>query len=104
MVGQHRRRAAGPQRPAGPDGEHWGDAWVTARARYLALDFTPPYVLAPTLLVRAAEPLPGAADRQADWHLPHTVVEVPGNHFTMMEAGHAAGTAQAIHEWLESGA
>ncbi len=81
-------------------GEHWGDAWVTARARYLALDFTPPYVLAPTLLVRAAEPLGGDADRRADWHLPHTVVEVPGNHFTMMEAGRAASTARAVDEWL----
>ncbi|HZN16732.1 MAG TPA: SDR family NAD(P)-dependent oxidoreductase [Micromonosporaceae bacterium] len=103
-------------------GEQWGDAWVTARARYLALDFAPPYVLAPTLLVRAADPLggpaagldtaagsdtaagldgtPTGADRQADWHLPHTVVDVPGDHFTMMEGRLAGATARAVEDWL----
>jgi hypothetical protein len=78
---------------------------VTARARYLAMDFAPPFVMAPTLLVRAAEPLGpagGEADRRAHWHLPHAVVEVPGNHFTMMEAGCVVATARAVEEWLTS--
>ncbi|MDI5969359.1 SDR family NAD(P)-dependent oxidoreductase [Streptomyces sp. SL13] len=31
-----------------------------------------------------------------------TVVEVPGDHFTMLEAEHVSSTARAVGEWLES--
>ncbi|MCA6091440.1 type I polyketide synthase [Streptomyces sp. SCA3-4] len=63
----------------------------------------------PTLLVRATEPLPkppahgGPATRsgeqRASWPLPHTTVDVPGNHWSMAEE-HAHTTAEAIRAWL----
>ncbi|WP_431784624.1 thioesterase domain-containing protein, partial [Streptomyces chumphonensis] len=87
------------------DGESWGDAWVTARARYLAMDFVREPVAAPTLLVRASDPLTRDgedAERRAHWPFPHTAVDVPGDHFTLMEAGHAAGTARAVDGWLRT--
>jgi polyketide synthase 12 len=82
-------------------GENWGDAWVTARARYLYLDFRQAELAAPTLLVRAADSLgPEGSRRRADWGYEHTAVEVPGDHFTLMEGEFAAGTADAVDSWL----
>ncbi len=56
----------------------------------------------PVLLVRCSEPPPGTpADaewRAASWG--GSEVEVPGNHFSMMQE-HAEETARAIDEWLE---
>ncbi|MFK0255095.1 beta-ketoacyl synthase N-terminal-like domain-containing protein [Streptomyces sp. NPDC090445] len=49
---------------------------------------------APALLLRAREPI----GRPVAWRLPHTVREVPGDHFTMMES-HAAEIAAAIDAW-----
>ena len=62
----------------------------------------PPFPRVPTLLVRATEPITGLAtdgDWRAHWPVPHTTVEVPGNHFTMLE-DHAAATARAVHKWV----
>jgi thioesterase domain-containing protein len=84
-------------------GENWGDAWVTARARYLAMDFAQRQVAAPTLLVRAADPLSQDADvagRRAQWPFPHTAADVPGDHFTVMEGRNAVGAAHAVDQWL----
>ncbi|GAB2609851.1 hypothetical protein GCM10027168_48580 [Streptomyces capparidis] len=84
-------------------GENWGDAWVTARARYLAMDFAQRQVAAPTLLVRAADPLSQDADvagRRAQWPFPHTAADVPGDHFTVMEGHNAVGAAHAVDQWL----
>jgi thioesterase domain-containing protein len=57
---------------------------------------------APTLLVRASESsigrLPDGSHRP--WGLPHDVVEVPGDHFSILE-DHAAQTAAALTDWLE---
>uniref|UniRef100_UPI00066D7D43 alpha/beta fold hydrolase n=1 Tax=Streptomyces sp. SBT349 TaxID=1580539 RepID=UPI00066D7D43 len=83
--------------------EDWGDAWVTARARYFSFDFRPETLATPTLLLRATEPLPGAsADGawQAAWKLPHTAVDVPGDHFSMLDAAHTEASAEAIEDWL----
>ncbi len=81
-------------------GESWGDAWVTARARYLYLAFRQAELAAPTLLVRAADPIgPEGNRRRADWSFEHTAIEVPGDHFTLMEA-HAAQTAHTVDAWL----
>jgi thioesterase domain-containing protein len=81
------------------------DAWLTAMAHYLSLDWWDLSAIeAPTLLVRAQEPMAGAAENES-WKLSWefaaevTVVDVPGNHFTMM-AQHAATTARAVTEWL----
>ncbi|ONK15526.1 type I polyketide synthase [Streptomyces sp. MP131-18] len=78
------------------------DAWLTAMGRYMGFDWTPSPVAAPTLLVRSGEPLPGLPENEpwrATWKHPHDAVDVPGDHFTMMEE-HAAAAAAAVEEWL----
>jgi acyl transferase domain-containing protein/acyl-CoA synthetase (AMP-forming)/AMP-acid ligase II/thioesterase domain-containing protein/NADP-dependent 3-hydroxy acid dehydrogenase YdfG/acyl carrier protein len=58
----------------------------------------------PVLLVRASAPLsPALGDQEwrTSWPGAHTTVDVPGSHFTMMEA-HADTTAQAVRDWLRS--
>ncbi|MET8689248.1 type I polyketide synthase [Streptomyces sp. NPDC004732] len=78
---------------------------LTAMGRYFRLldDWTPPAVHAPTLLVRAGEPLgepaPGAGDWRAAWPTARTVVDVPGDHFSLMEE-HVGTTARTISDWL----
>jgi acyl transferase domain-containing protein len=58
---------------------------------------------APTLLVRANEPLGAVSDDdswRSTWEFANDIIDVPGNHFTMtME--HADTTARAISSWLE---
>ncbi|KUJ68493.1 DNA-binding protein [Streptomyces albus subsp. albus] len=63
----------------------------------------------PTLLVRATEPLPRppaqggprtrSSERRSSWPVPHTSVDVPGDHWSMAEE-HAQTTAEAISAWL----
>ncbi len=61
----------------------------------------------PVLLVRSSEPplAEGAElsrdEWQTSWDGAGTVIDVPGNHFTMMESL-AASTAQAVESWLGS--
>ena len=81
---------------------------LTTAAWYLRLfgGWEPPAVDAPTLLMRASEPhSPPLSERpedwQARWDLPHRAVDVPGNHFTLVEE-HAEQTAAALEEWLTS--
>jgi thioesterase domain-containing protein/acyl carrier protein len=82
---------------------------LTAMAHYFELfqGWQPQPIEAPTLLVRASrcfgveeggEQPPGER-WQPSWALPHDVIEVPGDHYSMLEA-HGAVTAAAIHEWL----
>jgi thioesterase domain-containing protein len=62
----------------------------------------PEPIASPTLLVRATDPLVHlAADQEwrSNWHLADAVLEVPGNHFTIMEE-HAANTAAVVRDWL----
>jgi thioesterase domain-containing protein len=81
------------------------DAWLTAMAHYFSLDWrglSPTEI--PTLLVRPREPIGESADDgewKSSWDLSSrvTVVDVPGDHFTMMR-GHADTTAQAVSEWV----
>ncbi|MFD9885551.1 SDR family NAD(P)-dependent oxidoreductase [Streptomyces alboflavus] len=85
------------------DGDDWGDAWVTAMARYMFLGLLPDAIEAPTLLVRASEPLmewTREYDWRPSWKLEHTTVDVPGTHFTVMEE-HSHTTARAVEEWLD---
>jgi thioesterase domain-containing protein/acyl carrier protein len=59
-------------------------------------------VAAPTLLVRATElasAVQAPVQRPALWDLAHSEVDVPGDHFTMMEL-HAETTAHAVEAWL----
>ncbi|MCI4065610.1 alpha/beta fold hydrolase [Micromonospora sp. R77] len=56
----------------------------------------------PTLLVRAASPLPSVAagtDWRTSWPDAAAMVDVPGDHFTMLET-HADTTAQAVRGWV----
>jgi thioesterase domain-containing protein/acyl carrier protein len=73
----------------------------------LFADWTPTPIAAPTLFLRAMEPVPGleherttrGGDWRPSWSQPHTLVEVPGHHFTVLTE-HASSTAQIIHDWL----
>ncbi|MFJ8677655.1 type I polyketide synthase [Streptomyces sp. NPDC093589] len=83
------------------------DDRLSAMGWYLDIckEWEPQPVSAPTLLVRAEEPLAGAntpATAEAwrsYWDLPHDVVDVQGNHFSVME-DHVASTAAAIETWI----
>lgn len=66
----------------------------------------PEAVKTPTLLLRAGERFfdwtrSTDGDWRSYWDLEHTAVDVPGNHFTMMEE-HAPTTAQAVEGWLDT--
>ncbi|WP_438318880.1 alpha/beta fold hydrolase [Streptomyces sp. HUAS TT3] len=66
----------------------------------------PEAVKTPTLLVRAQEQFfdwtrATDGDWRSYWDLEHTALDVPGNHFTMMEQ-HARTTALAVEEWLDA--
>jgi thioesterase domain-containing protein/acyl carrier protein len=82
------------------------DAWLTATAHYLSLDWSGLRSTAiPTLMVRPQGALPGFAENDGRDDIPWlfssdvTVVKVPGDHFTMM-VEHADTTARAVSEWL----
>jgi acyl transferase domain-containing protein len=78
------------------------DDRLAAMGAYLRLleDWRPRQVLAPTLLVKASERLPGVTiDGQRPPELADSEVEAPGNHLTMIE-GHVDTTAQAVKTWL----
>ncbi|MFE7277378.1 SDR family NAD(P)-dependent oxidoreductase [Streptomyces sp. NPDC057623] len=85
------------------------DEQLTAMARYAELfdGWTPQPVSTPTLFVapastEALSEVLGDSSRQLwrpHWPLEHTRLEVPGNHFTLLEE-HAESTALAVHRWL----
>ncbi|MFJ2823192.1 beta-ketoacyl synthase N-terminal-like domain-containing protein [Streptomyces toxytricini] len=89
-VAERRRREAGD---TGAIGTHR----LTATGGYLRLlrGWRPGPLGAPVLVVRAREPI----GPPAPWRHPHTAAEVPGDHFTMMEA-HAGEIAAAVESWL----
>ncbi|MFF7794496.1 SDR family NAD(P)-dependent oxidoreductase [Streptomyces sp. NPDC007991] len=71
------------------------------------LGWDPEPVATPTLLVRALRPTPamaasaGADDWRTSWPAAHDVVDVPGDHLTMMRE-HARTTASAIRTWIDA--
>jgi thioesterase domain-containing protein len=82
------------------------DTRLTAMGAYerLRAGWEPGPIGAPTLLIRASEPLApwdGPGDWRSSWDHPHVPVDVPGNHFTMMQE-HAESTARALRTWLAS--
>jgi thioesterase domain-containing protein len=82
--------------------DQWGDAWVTAMLRYEQMELAPQRTAAPTLFICAQEGLPSWPDDwRPTWPFEHDAVDVPGNHFTMMEQ-HSEHTASAIETWLSS--
>ncbi|GLZ29074.1 hypothetical protein Lesp02_12640 [Lentzea sp. NBRC 105346] len=75
------------------------DHRLTAMAAYgeLYANHRPEPVRARTLLVRATEPLGAPVDGwRAAWEYAHDVIDVPGDHFTMMNEH----TASVVHDWL----
>jgi acyl transferase domain-containing protein/NADPH:quinone reductase-like Zn-dependent oxidoreductase/thioesterase domain-containing protein/acyl carrier protein len=73
----------------------------------LFADWTPEPIATPTLFLRAMDPVPGiehertpsSDDWRASWNQPHTLVDVPGDHYTLVTE-HAGSIAQVIDEWL----
>jgi candicidin polyketide synthase FscB len=82
-----------------------GDDWLTALAHYYSLDWRGPAEVAiPTLLLRAREPVIDILEsdmKKSSWNFSSriTVVDVPGDHFTMM-ADRADTTTRAVSDWL----
>ncbi|MFB9909381.1 type I polyketide synthase [Allokutzneria oryzae] len=84
------------------------DARLSAMGWYLTLfgKWGPDEINTRTLLVRATEPLSQGSmralgeDWRSFWEYPHDVVDVPGNHFSMLEE-YSSQTASAINEWIE---
>ncbi|KDN75907.1 DNA-binding protein [Streptomyces olindensis] len=84
------------------------DGALAAMGAYnrIFLGWTPEPVTTPTLLVRAQRPTPAMADSadgddwRTSWPTAHDVVDVPGDHLTMMRE-HAGSTASAIRAWIE---
>ncbi|KPI20812.1 6-deoxyerythronolide-B synthase, partial [Actinobacteria bacterium OK074] len=84
------------------------DNGLTTMGSYLRTfgPWQPRPVTTPTLLLRARAPLPGTPadpglDTRAFWRLPHTTVDVPGDHFSVLEE-HSATTAAAVEAWLHA--
>nr|APD71593.1 type I polyketide synthase 10 [Streptomyces sp.] len=84
---------------------------LTAMSWYIRVvgTWSPDRLSCPVLLVRSSEP-PVTVEQagplepdewQASWDGADTVAEVPGNHFTMMEA-HAGSTAKTVTGWMDT--
>jgi thioesterase domain-containing protein/acyl carrier protein len=76
--------------------------------RHIFEGWTPARITTPVLLVRATSfferngddsPDPSDHSWRTNWDQFHSVVDVPGDHFTMM-TDHADITARAVHSWL----
>jgi thioesterase domain-containing protein len=61
--------------------------------------WTPAPPSTPTLFVRAATPLVDGAHPPASWRHATETVEVPGDHFTMLEK-EVGATVDAVEMWL----
>ncbi|MEU0384708.1 type I polyketide synthase [Streptomyces chartreusis] len=85
------------------------DSTLAAIGAYnrIFLGWAPEPIAAPTLLVRAQRPTPAMAasaddaDWRTSWPAAHDVVEVSGDHLTMMQE-HAETTASAIRAWIDA--
>ncbi|WP_272923789.1 type I polyketide synthase [Streptomyces sp. SID3343] len=85
------------------------DARLIAMGRYFEVfaDWEPTPTAAPTLHVRAESPFAaeltdpesGYGDWRSAWSLAHDAVDVPGDHFGILDA-FAASTAAAVGAWL----
>ncbi len=87
----------------------WSDASLTSMGGYNTVfaDWRPEPIEAPILSLRADTPLRGTVidpdgryDWRAYWPVPHEVVDVPGDHFTLLEQ-HTPTTADAVRQWID---
>ncbi|RZS32689.1 acyl transferase domain-containing protein [Herbihabitans rhizosphaerae] len=84
----------------------FSSARLSAMGRYNRLldESTVDEIAAPILFVRPQESIDGASEDdswRATWDLPHTLREVPGDHFTLLESN-APVTAELINTWMEA--
>ncbi|MFD8499511.1 type I polyketide synthase [Amycolatopsis sp. NPDC059657] len=88
---------------------NWTDAALTSMGAYLRImaGTQPLPVGARTLLLRATSPLPeftpgpdGAAGWRASWPYADDVIDVPGDHHTVLEE-HSTSTVDAIRGWID---
>ena len=80
------------------------DDSLMAMGTYMRLfsEWEPGSIEAPRVLLRASQPLGQAWDeerRLPSWQVPESIVEVPGDHFSVIEQD-AEATARAVEEWL----
>jgi pimeloyl-ACP methyl ester carboxylesterase len=87
-----------------PEWRHYlSETRLTAMGWYMgvvaALELRP--VMAPTLLVRARQPMAGLGgeDWRAGWPFPHETSDVPGDHYSILEV-HGRSAAHAVESWL----
>lgn len=78
-------------------------AMLLAVGSYLRIHrgWTPPALTVPSLLLRSREPSPGmpAQGWRATWSLPHSEVDVPGDHISILEED-VGTTAAALAGWV----
>ncbi|WP_329008155.1 type I polyketide synthase [Micromonospora rifamycinica] len=82
----------------------FSSARLSAMGRYIRLLESCPVepIDPPVLFVRPQESIVAGGDDdgwRATWETPHTLREVPGDHFTMME-GRVGTTAEVVREWI----
>ncbi|MFY1627604.1 SDR family NAD(P)-dependent oxidoreductase [Micromonospora sp. WMMD735] len=82
----------------------FSSARLSAMGRYVRLLQSCPVeeIDTPVLFVRPQESIVAGGDDdgwRATWETPHTLREVPGDHFTMME-GQVATTAGVVRDWI----
>ncbi|WP_432905347.1 SDR family NAD(P)-dependent oxidoreductase [Micromonospora matsumotoense] len=82
----------------------FSSARLSAMGRYIRLLESCPIeaIDAPVLFVRPQESIVAGGDDdgwRATWETPHTLREVPGDHFTMME-GQVGTTAGVVRDWI----
>jgi thioesterase domain-containing protein len=81
------------------------DDWLTAMGRYVAFDWRVRDIATPVLFLRASEPMiewTHEGDWRTSWPGARSVVDVPGDHFSMM-GDYAEHTARAVDDWLGKG-
>ncbi|MED7952998.1 alpha/beta fold hydrolase, partial [Streptomyces sp. BE303] len=87
----------------------WSDSSLTSMGGYnnVFAGWEPSPVAAPILALRADTPLRGMVvdtaereDWRAYWPVPHEVLDIPGDHFTVLEQ-HTPTTAEAVRGWID---
>jgi acyl transferase domain-containing protein/thioesterase domain-containing protein/aryl carrier-like protein len=90
---------------AAREGAGVDDVRLTATGAYRRIfaGWAPAEISTPTALVRASgsawKGAPPVEDWRPSWDLPHTQIDVPGDHFTMLTE-HASNTAEAMVSFL----
>jgi thioesterase domain-containing protein len=82
------------------------DRRIVAMMTYAQLmnDWGPGTTRAPVLRLRATDPMPGMTAKEDQWEpswiSEYDELQVPGDHFTMMEEGFVSASAIAVETWI----